>query len=1031
MKHVPLVYPSITHALVDLHVNQKNAVIFQHIGLDWNTVWRQIISYGKSMFDSAFDLLQNVAWETLFTLKQVPNYLTSLLRVIEQLLSQKSLSSTLYDAFYVGATKLWSVLVQLLPSSFQTDIGAQIQAFGQAFKTYGSVIWKAMQFLFSGIKKLVEALMVLYHRAVSALAEFSGLFVTSMSIFSPIKQRCTQTILFSFMLMQNVLELGNLKSNQAMQYLKLHAERLSSETQLLHSLVERLNPASKILQVLIQNQALQNVLQYINSSIPMVIFGKVFKFLNNIISNVITSVSSYITAFGLQAVHYMTNVLSKIMDLPEYDSVMNLTNAAQELSENKLVSQSNKAFLQEAVQIGTSFQTETLRANQNKYNDLAGLFENTWFAARVLSDYYHEVPVSQADQDRVCKDATGFKTADLLKTHGAVASLLQERISVVFSETFDKVKIESSLIGIRDDDNWLKEAFEKRQEISEIEQRIQQLERQIGFLKDTSQYVSEMEIYQRKRRDAMQELSRAGNEATRVYLSTLDALKANIEEANGITALKSEIALLKEQKIALQKSISQKSGRSKQVSGIVIVVVAAFVFGYIAIQIAEKQRRDVMVGSQYTFNSLLTASNNDPILQAQVQRFIEQEGINFADPTPNTLNRFQKYVASIAFDIENKKIDLETTEKDWALFIASSIRMHENKQKEEKSSAINVFWSYIKGETKSTDLALIEAEANAGSAIEKTFDSAAVGLLKYVDMRNFHIGWRAYNGNSIAEKQDAYMADVANILKAHFTAMSGIFGAEQKKYIQQANPGWMSQIATAISYGFKQTGAGGVDRKATTDDLLDSLAFGGVGFIVQQFVYYEASLVFFVTGIRIVLFTITALVGAVVNVVMGEQDIAYTLLVNLGNEALRGLGIVGAHWVRAATTIFYNRFSIVTLGLNLIMSAILIFIPAGMIWTIVGGVRKGIAWSWNRLTNCGRVQQVGRSEDARLTQEGRDAIRLAALANRNKEIYKIDAQICSTCNVKHSYAVCGHCDSAFYCSKGCADLHWPTHAGRK
>lgn len=1028
MQHVALHYPTITHALVDLYVNKKNALVFQHVGLDFNDVWRQIISYGKSMFNSAFDLLQNVAWETLFTLKQVPNYLASLLRVIEQLLLQKSLSTTLYDAFYVGANKLWSLLVQLLPSSFQMDIGAQISAFGQALKTYGTAIWKAMQYLFSGFKKLIEALMVLYHRAVAKLAEFSGLFVASMSIFSPVKQRCTQTVIFSFMLMQNVLELGSIKSNQAIDYLKLHVERLSSETQLLHSLVERLNPTSKIMQVLLQNEILQNLLQYINSSAPLVIFRRIFKFIDAVIANVITSISSYITAFGLQAVHYMTNVLSKIMDLPEYHSIMNLTNAAQELSENQAVSAKNQEYLKEAVQVGMSFETEMTKAKQNKFDDLANLFENTWFAAKVISNYYHEVPVSQEDQDRVCKDATGFNTIDLLKTHGSVASLLQERISVVYSETFDqeKVKIEAPFIGLRgdDDENWLKEAFEKRQEIATIDERIQKLERQIGYLKDTDAYVSEMEIYQIKRRNAMQELSKADNQATRVYLSTLDALKANIEEANGIAELKREIELLKEQREALQRSISQKSGRSKQVSGIITVLVTAFVVGYIAIQIAEKQRRDVMVASQYTFNSLLSASNNDPILQAQVQRFIEQEGINFADATANTLNRFQKYVASVAFDIENKKIDLETTEKDWALFIASSIRMHENKKKEEEKSAINMFWSFVKGETKSTDVALIES----GNAIEKTFDSAAVGLLKNVDMQNFHIGWTAYAGNSVAEKQDAYVADVANILKAHFTAMSGIFATEQKKYIQQANPGWLTQIATAISYGFKQTGVGGADRKATTDDMLDSLAFGGVGFIIQQFVYYEASLVFFVTSARILLFTITALVGAVVNVIMGEQDIAYTLLLNLGNEALRGLGIVGAHWIRAATTIMLNRFSIITLVLNVIMSALLIFTPAGILWSIVRGIKGGIVWTWNGLTNCRRVKQVGRAEDNRLTQEGRDAVRMAAYLNSVQKNYKVDAQICSTCSVEHAFAVCGHCLNTFYCSEGCAELHWPSHA---
>lgn len=1038
-------YPSITHAIVDLRLKKQKAVLFNHIDGRWDDLVQKIVQYANSLFESTTGLIGGLAWEALYAVKQIPNYLVSLLRVVEQLIGTSNVerATNLVNAFLAGSTKLWEFMENLIPGAFG-KIAEQIKSFAQLLKTYGNAVFSAVKYLFSGVKTVLTAILTLYAKASEKLALFSSAFVNAINYLPNmnIRKASVQTVLFAFMMMQNVMELGSIKSTVAFEYIQAYALRLSKQTTTLNKMVNALNPMSFIATIL-KHETIQNLLGYMSNvaaAKPFAILSAIFQFAKRIIKNVTTCISSYITGFVFQGINTLSDILKRIFGMEEHqDDFQNLTRVCNELAANKDVSPENREKLAETVKLSSRLQESIAAVSSSKYNNLTKLFDDTWFASNVYARFYFEEQVSAEEENRMCENVTGFDKETFEFMSLSMSALLQERISVVYAETFSdtaKVKVES-FIG--SDLNWDKEQYEKEKEIKAIDQKIPELEKAIRSIKyNNESYRIKKGDYDKQEAQFMQNLT-APLDVRRVHLKFLKEIKRNIEEEAGITALEKEITELKVKREELQRSIHAKRGLVKRNSGKLILLITGLVFGYIAWTIKEKLEHDAQLAAQTVFKPLLKAANYDPILAAEIRQFTESQGVSIQDNTPLLISKFEAHVSNTIYDIRNGKTSFEEVEKTWGLLIMKSVRLHQERPIEEASKsvvvkAIDAFYNFWKGE-KVLDVPQIEAAAAVENAIEKTFDKTAVGLLKDINPVQVFQGWQSYTQyNSVAEKKEAYAMQVSQILASHFVALSGTFALEHKR-ISEDEVGWLKGLGNLISYGLKQGGLYGADKDASAKDLQESLAKGGFPFLMQQFAYYEGTLVMVTSSIRLILTIIVAVANSVLNIYYGEHDIAGKFMKDLYVEVFVILGVAGAQIIKAATVIFFGRWNMIIMALNL-LSTLVSFTPFGIIWSVLGGLKRLTVGAFRRLTSArsSSIIDAGKRADSKLEQEVGYATAKAELKRRmlqKESLTKQESNInCNACIVQVASAACGHCRNTFYCSEGCADLNWIHHASK-
>jgi hypothetical protein len=1046
MQAIHLCYPNIGSALVDLHLQKHKALVFQqqHIGLNWNDIVKQILSYANGLFDSAVNLVKNVAWEALYTLQaSTPNFLASLLGVIDRLQNEKSLSSTLYDAFYVGAIKLWSFLSQLIPIG-SSNIGEQIKTFGSLLNSYGgSAIWQAMQYLYGGVKKLIEALLSIYYTAVEKLGEFSSLFVTGMSYLTPVKERCTQIILFSFMMMQNTLELGKLNAKSCLMFLQMHADRLSAETKALRDQVEALNPVTRVITVLLQNDTLQRLLAYIAESTPFAILRAIFNFVQTIIDKVASSVISYVNAFAVQSVNYMVDIIRKLFPATsEQNNLFNMTKAAESLSTHEKVDDKHKQRLKEAAALSNNFQTQL--GKHNKYENVPLLISNTWFASRVVSDLYYEKPVSMEEQDRLCKDTCGLSIVQVESAARPISELLENRIFAAYAQTVpdkEKVKIDMPIGGQNDDNDTYKEQIEKQTEIDALDAEIERLQTLVKNIQKSGGYLKSAEIIDEEIDKAIYNAQKIGYQELQVAVNVLNKQKLSLDERYGISELKAEIKIKKERKEALQASIYKVRSKIRESTTLYLGVVMVLVIGVSAWYAMEKMRFNAKVVTQSTFKEMLEASKFDPLLNGLVQKFAENEGIGRLELPESTLYRFEQYYANLIFDIRNQKMSVDQIERDWGFLIGRSIKIQNRQFEEEKKggtvgktiTAVKTFWGYLTGK-KPQDLIDDGGNNKTESAVaiaSVAFDKTASGLLKNYNMNQFLQGAVAYPGGSMQEKRDIYCMDVANILAQHnFQVMTPIFYEERMRLHNALKTTVFSYFADLLSYGYKQSGAAGADTQATFGEMLESISKGGAGFIGQQVAFYAGFIDIAVTGLKMFFALLLGLCQSISAYKYNEHQQGHGFMSALPKVILFGVAQIGATALKTVTQVMLQRFTVLAFVINLILTFITWFSPAGWIWAVI---KSPYTLFMAIKGSCCGIKQAAivaeKNDGALLKQAKLSAAELAEIRAQRSSL-KLDSKMmqCQICFTNAALpALCSHCERIVYCSEGCADLHWPTH----
>ncbi len=1080
----------IMRAMSDLHANGKRAQVFSVLRINGNEpgifdrVWKALRRMAASVFESAGLLLSAVPWEVLINIKDAPNYLSSLLKIINQLLAEQAQGTiiALANAFFVGSTKLWDFLASLFESVEQTEedvelfrnMKEQVQQFGTMLKEYGASIVGAVKYLFTGIKSIVSKIVSMYGTAVEKLSEFSSSFINSMLLvprmgsvlIQTVHEKSIQLVILGFILMQNVLELARVGSNVAKAYVEQYAAKLNAMTNDVRRLVDSLSAEAvfkRVFNVLLSSETVKGLVKYIKSSRVVVVLDRIFAFIANIITNVTVTLGTYITNF----VSRCTNKFSDIMDavlqsvggLSPQQEIFNLSKACDDWAQNPKISEQSRAELIDASNGAKKIIQALSNFSDSKYQRLGQLFDNASFASRVLTDTYFDREVSKKDEDRLCRDSTGFDFETFTNLIFTNAQLMRVRIaaaSAQFRMANRHVKMETRLpeefIGVRDDeeDNRNKEIHQKRAEIEENKARMKEILAEIAHIKLTNGDFEKAN----ERTVEFFDAQIFNSSLTSAQRSVLGLEKLAMLESNrvvaGITALEKEYAELQQANREKDSSISKTQGWVRRNAGKMFVLLMVVGVTVAAKWFYDMQTRNSHIAMQTLFRPLLKEANQDPFLAMQIKDFVETRGISFLEASPEVITELQVHISKTIAEIDSgtSRIDIDV----WYPFMLESISMHQARAMEAKkpvapsvaSRALNAVWGLLSKQATSLQIdpgeqaavkAAQEAQENSDAVNAVVFSSgqAALDMIQNMDPAAFRKGWRAYEGSSMEEKKRNFAMDFALVASSHFKASAILLAHEKTRLSAEldAAGGFMSQFVKILKFGATHTGLLGADKDAGLVQVQESMAMGSGLYLTQQFAYYEGNLMLMACGVRLITVTVMTFCNVMMNIIAGEMRIASDLADAVTSELVRVLGLAAASVIGNAIFIFTGRFALPVLIFKIAVS----LTP----WELVKrGLRVAKSWC---CCPCGRrvspnnadIAYHGRHAGPKAQSE-RDNAAAAAGLNLHQEgpvdekTKKLQARICDTCTIGQAVGHCGHCADKHYCSDGCADIDWSRHA---
>lgn len=996
------------HALADLHLNQCNSQVMQLIGEDpsmWQKIWSLLGRYAKGIFDSAVSTIQSLDWESVVVIQEIPRYLSSLLRVINQILSTSDGSQLLKlaNAFFVGASKLWSFLRSLVPSLDLSSLQYQISAFGSLLSEYGSRFLSAMHILFKGFKQILLAVAGLYTKSAEKLGDFSASVVSAIYETAGLQEKATQVIIFSFIAMQDILQVAQYGASELKSYMTKYAKTLTERN------LELLpNVQSFMSKLLLQNSVVSKLKEYLSLS-------GILTWVQNLVSSIVKMSQTFIFNFIARLSRSFSRIFTHLMaKFPTLANFTSLKKACEDLAQDPKVSDERRQKLKESVaktndleKIVASFAEK--RLENIVYRDPMDIFKSANVSAEICTKLYYGHEVSEEETDRVTLLRTGLEKSVLEETADSVNNLLFAQFVLADDEP-RKTKIESELIS--NDVDAGKQEFEKVKTIEEIDVQIRELEKKIAYLKNDPDYEEGMSNLKRQIIVKSAQSTEDDDETVDVIAARgkkYEAQELIFKQRAGILKLEEEIEDLKARKRKLELSIAGSRSSRAKTSTIIIVLLSSLVFGVLGYHLYNNFKSYTEEATRTLFKPLLENSRQDPLLAAQIRMYAQEGNVPLMGSAPETLHEFQEWVHEKIHLIQIGKVSEEEIARKWKPMIAQSMAVNQLRDVQEQSS----LWNWIAAPRKEkTYLGFGETNYNIPEAVSGQLSQEGVNALKgYADVVEYIPG-------KTPKSEDR--TKIAYLLKAHNLYMQNAVLQTQDS-MRDYEKGWVKTFKDFGSYLYSTAEKTGVTGTSFSfSGVLDGITSGAVPMIDQKISLLKASVWGSVAFLEFIMILITGIVRAVVNFSFGEAELATKEWKQLVVGIAAVIGVASAQILESVTNIFLGRWSVIWLVIRIFIAIYavpfkslkdsLLALPRALL----GLGQRAIVGSF-QFTKYALIRALQKEEA--VLQEKVQVNRARLILKRKQK--KIDYQIvsCNLCGSPDAIYECKKCGT--FCSIGC------------
>lgn len=1022
-------FSTICDAARDLHVNQTKSRVFNALDIGteeptsaWSEAWKMLSAATKALLNPLLDLIRSIAWETLYLIKEVPNYLRSLLNMIAELLVNPV--SSLATTFYTTAKRFWTFLIQLVPTA--ASFLPEIESFGKIIRQVGSSFINSAKFLLRGVAQVVSAVIGVYIRAAERLATFCYEFqktVTSIPTmglkpFQQLYEKSLQTVLFSVLMIQNVTKWAATKTDDAKRYLDEYAEKILNGNRSLQSLIARLDMTGFLkdaLSSLLESEYIQKLIDYIGSLSIVVILRDIFNFIGRIIGNISFAVSTFVNVFVAGVLDIYMNIATSLTSEfgVEQKRLVQMTEACVKLQENSRVSPENKAVLKQVVQ--ESQKTQKILEHTNVMT-----VTETWDVAHTLTNLYSGNNVAEEDISAAIKAQTGLGTDDL----SIIMFNLNELLSTQLAVTFAQMSSSSKTTKI-DGEYEERTLEENRQRLEEIPVKIRDIEKKIKEIQRNPNYIR----LERARADKLEDLIDSDTDIDSSRINNIDRTTAAIEKQFRIDKLRDEIDELKKEAQDIEAHVIGKKYRIRMrtvlsTGGSLLVALSLGIF-WIAKNAADSNLEFYLLQGKDLLKRFIDDHANDEVIRFQVNDFLASKQRNLDDKEA-TIDDFHYYRQKERLDMLGNRMPLAKVLAYSDLFkkmlISKQAYFVPETPKPAESKAVVLV-------QKGTDLS------------DPTMVIGNVGVLL-----DLHTNW-AVSTAQLAK----------NALKPSWIAEKA------------------SEVLSCFGFGAKGSGMSGADSKETGAESRLMTEKGWGPHIAQQWLFWGTQLHLYSGMLQFAAIIVYSVCAAIVHWLEGEITEAGTILTSgfaqiflvyattemkyVENTYL--IGLLRMPWLqplvyayKLAMVIYpwldprfwlnkiqefgkavLEKIKAVGNGIYTVVSG-----PLTLVLAIVNGIVSFVQFIWNGIKvraekwpfNKGKVvvdTQTIQVEGAKRVKERistQDEINRAAieqLFKPTRKTRKLESNIpCDTCLYPESVWATASFPHVFYCSHGCATI---------
>lgn len=1017
-------------AAVDLHVNQHKSRVFDALEIGhndpekWSRAWKAIGTSTTNRLSSLLEELKNMGWEILYTIKDVPNYLTSLLNIIKQLLNNpdQKIIGTLTRGFVGAAKQLWGFLTQLVSrfSPFLASFLPEFDALLNAIKQIGTSFANSAKYLFRAVGTVVSAVINVYDRAVISLSVFSSDFVNSVllvpamgaHVIQDMHEKGIQIVVFSMICMQNLFAFADKTSTKVAQYVQDYAAQVLSTNNSLRNIMDSLDMSGAIktaMVSLLNTNAVKTLLDYIDSSRIVYVIQEILAFVNRIVSNISSTVATYLTRFLQQNTPKFVEIIMQLINPTILGEQRDLTQACANLANDPRVSVENSERLRRVVRTAERVQ-KTLTDRD------VMTFSQSWDAAHLVTNLYFDKQVSEDDVDEVLVNQIGMTNQELMDLVITSSELMETQLSVTFAQMRLDGKTEK--IGTEVDYSL---------EIPEIVETLQRNRNRIEELKNLIiKKKNDFYRYDQEKVDEKQELLMFKNKpVSTAYKIDIDKMRKSIDDDYGITTLEKELDELQKQNKELDLRLQQKKhrvNRGRRWLGPLIFIVS---IGALALLFVWRTRSQFEELQHKVFDDLLLESNYNQLLSKQIDYFVTNrpwgKTLSIND-SPVVMDEFRQSFDILANDMTQNRLPLEQVQ-EWGTLLVDSAKMQQDDVQNNDSS----WYSYLSrlpplfsGGQPEDALLGINPPA---TGMEVTIVEKTVSIN---DVSSIAQGWAAMEGTTPKLKQGNYIMHVANLIRKQASHFDAFISTKKTRMVQieQLRKGFAGQFFNWISKQVRGTGGTGADRSAGVEDVLEGVASGQTPFVAQQYEYWMTIGVGVTSLTHAAYILSTELAAGIMYSTGGDETIAGQRYVKLQTELLRIFGYMGADIVQRSVSIATWRLWLPGIAFKLII----LFLKSSNIVAFFGTIGKGalnvVTWPARKLWAYTTSDRTRVAEGSQVVERELTIQEQKLLRRQKRRQGKLAQPIpCVMCNIATSLWATKAQPHQFYCSVGCAFVH--------
>lgn len=1046
------------HALVDVKINGERSKAVQVLNIGTKSTWNALQMAANATFGVFRTIIEQVEWETLVNITEQPKFLKSLQDIAQEILDTEATDKLLQmsKAFYAGASRLWDFLKQLLGAQI-ADYGAifaYINDFSSLLVQYGRNFVDSVKYIFSGIRKIIDSIIVLYQKAMIRLSEFSSSFVDAVDliptmgsiVIQQVHEISIQTVLFTFIGMQNVVELLNQPRSYGIRYTSRFCRQLNDMVTNLGRLIASLDMSGAVKSILVsllELPTIRKLVNYMETNYIVDILSRIFLFIGKTLSSIHGVVHTYLENIATRMIDKLADVGRQIFDIPQTNQArMNeLIGQTQRLSRHPDVSAETRSLMMDAVR--RAEQLELLGQKHSRQKYVNGFnFDDVRFSSKTLTDMYFGRQVSQSDQDRMCRISTGLTVEQFSRLLITTEDLMLNRTDMALAEislakrSRGKFKVEAKLIAANGDETNVRLDQEKAEKMAYVEKlklEIVELTRKKGELAENANYdeaVSNLETLLVK--SSSQDLREVGYERSRKEMFELrvEMLKGH----HGITAVEKRIAQLTKEIDDVERSIIRQDAQIRKWAAPVIAAICGSAFLYGVFSVVRNQFYDAKFARKTVFSNLIEASGHDPLLIEHVTKYVEFKGISPTASSTDTLDDFNRFVRDQIYGIRRNQIPIDEIERSFIGTIESSIshtfQITQEKKERGKEPYFARLWSFF---DKQEQAPQIEAGEATGLSV---FGSSPVlgNQLADINPAALFDGPGGYAAPEKTAREALFRKDVANVLQIHLNGLSGLIKAERQSMIDKKrfDEGIVSSVVGMISDNWAASGIPSIstESKDRYRDVINVLSKGGTSAMSQLIAYYQAHAMILLYAVRLSLLIVCSLTFALVQTWFGEVEQARTTLSSVRTELVNIFGLVAAELAQATSAISNARFS----SFMFVFKAIMAFVPFGQIVSVLSMGSSALKTTFSYLRNWTRTPQNerqlredARKRDGRLSEEQRrehDNDWNQIQKDRPKTDSRVQCRVCVVEPAQYSDA---DGREKFYCTYACAAIDTPSY----